>query len=654
MKNYKNEKSLFVALLGCTICLMFTLMYLGGFKSLTYFLGSEAIYDFPETDMIKNAKGWEYHEEENGYYIVKNNAVNKYRVDRYVRTWKYLYLTISNCSVSEVHAILEYYDKEKNILKEQPIVIYNGENEIELDETIEIYRIGIRIRDAKGIFFSMNSMEIRSEKAGFSWQKFYECMGMSLLICGCVIFMGYSVRKKYVNTENYALEKNTGLLYILQSLYVLQGNIVGKKAIQKCRKIDRKVTVEILLCVFFAWILFFEIMGWTKGESYRYFSLGCAVILFACGCLLWKKEWKNTGVMSSVLKSWYGLWIMMALSDVFKEDGEKFFSYVMTFSAGFFIFAYNQRFKADAVICLFLRALEIDYVLVVLFCVFFRPKIITVYYNGICRRPEDFAMYALLIFALFVWKIYGLIDNDASYLQWIGYGMGAASALYFVLRSGGVVAKIALILVAITYLYGCVYIWVKKRGGFRYRWKQILTAIVFSFLCVVVIHISVKYLPDILQTTVVFEDEQLVSVLPEDELQLYQQMFPITLENVTSKDTINVMGSWKNYARMMGLYGNATQIYRNSEPVQAYNGYLDLMYHYGIFAVIPFVLYQIYGFCISLKKCRRFFGKKNPYIFVLCVNIIFTVFCVFGNASVNFGNIAVWCYFLFNGVYFKE
>ena len=28
---------------------------------------------------------------------------------------------------------------------------------------------------------------------------------------------------------------------------------------------------------------------------------------------------------------------------------------------------------------------------------------------------------------------YGLIDNDASYLQWIGYGMGAASALYFYL-----------------------------------------------------------------------------------------------------------------------------------------------------------------------------------------------------------------------------
>ena len=55
MKNYKI-KSLFVALLGCTICLMFTLMYLGGFKSLTYFLGSEAIYDFPETDMIKMQK----------------------------------------------------------------------------------------------------------------------------------------------------------------------------------------------------------------------------------------------------------------------------------------------------------------------------------------------------------------------------------------------------------------------------------------------------------------------------------------------------------------------------------------------------------------------------------------------------------------------
>lgn len=68
----------------------------------------------------------------------------------------------------------------------------------------------------------------------------------------------------------------------------------------------------------------------------------------------------------------------------------------------------------------------------------------------------------------------------------------------------------------------------------------------------------------------------------------------------------------------MGLYGNATQIYRNSEPVQAYNGYLDLMYHYGIFAVIPFVLYQIYGFCISLKNVEDFLAKKSVYICTMC------------------------------------
>ncbi len=82
----------------------------------------------------------------------------------------------------------------------------------------------------------MDSMEIRSEKAGFSWQKFYECMGMSLLICGCVIFMGYSVRKKYVNTENYALEKNTGLLYIFAESLCAAGNIVGKRQFRSAEK----------------------------------------------------------------------------------------------------------------------------------------------------------------------------------------------------------------------------------------------------------------------------------------------------------------------------------------------------------------------------------------------------------------------------------
>ena len=69
-------------------------------------------------------------------------------------------------------------------------------------------------------------------------------------------------------------------------------------------------------------------------------------------------------------------------------------------------------------------------------------------------------------------------------------------------------------------------------------------------------------------------DEQLVSVPPEDELQLYQQMFPITLENVTSKDTNQCYGKLEKLCKNDGLYGNATQIYRNREPVQAYNGYL--------------------------------------------------------------------------------
>ena len=51
------------------------------------------------------------------------------------------------------------------------------------------------------------------------------------------------------------------------------------------------------------------------------------------------------------------------------------------------------------------------------------------------------------------------------------------------------------------------------------------------------------------------------------------------------------------------------------------------MYHYGIFAVIPFVLYQIYGFCISLKNVEDFLAKKIR-IYLYYVLILFLQYFV--------------------------
>ena len=71
--------------------------------------------------------------------------------------------------------------------------------------------------------------------------------------------------------KNYALEKNNWtLIYIAESLCAVGEYCWKKRQFRSAEKIDRKVTVEILLCVFLHGFCF-EIMGWTKGESYRYF-----------------------------------------------------------------------------------------------------------------------------------------------------------------------------------------------------------------------------------------------------------------------------------------------------------------------------------------------------------------------------------------------
>lgn len=654
MNREKKNRIVLILLTGLLTCLMASMLYLGGGLNLKCFLGAEKIYDFPKQDLTKDSKGWQYHEDTGGYSIVKANAVNKYRVDRKAGNWKCLSITIDQMTVPSLQASLEYYDKELELLAEQPISLSLGENIIFMDEDIKVSYLGIRIRDSKGIFFSIQSMQARSEVNGFTPERFAKAMAVSgsvfLLLFAAVMFW----QKKRGRGEKKEHTGNPAFLSVLQNLFCIPGNFLGAWVKAGETKKQREWLLGSSFFLLILWILICNVTGFGEEETYRYFALVCVVLLVLTALLMWEKPFTEINWRNPLALSWCGLWILVILSDIFVDAGNKFFGYIMLFAGGFFLFSWNQTENPRKVLQLMMRALEADFVLAVIFCMLFRQKKTSVYYNGIFQTSEEMAMYALLMFGIFFVEFADIFRKKGSLKAWLFFGSGIAVSLYLVLCSGGVTASIALAVTAAAVLV--IKIWHllrRQKGMAKFSGKQaarLLLTAAAAFLVTTAVHAAIQNLPGILGTEMQIEDEQLISRLSTEELALYQLLLPEELENAVSRDTLEIGLYQKSYARMIGLVGNIEQIYVYRKPVSAYNGYLAVMYRYGIYAVLPFLLYQIYAVGAAAENCRR--EDRKEHLWILVVDIVYIVCCIGGNAQIVWSSPLAWCFFLINGYSF--
>lgn len=652
MCKYKKINIFLGLLVGVISCLMVSMLYMGGNINFKCFFNSEKIYDFPEEDFVKNSKGWEYNEDKEGYLVTKSNAVHKYRVGEKTGKWKCLYVNIDKANVDSIYATLEYYDKNKILLSEQSIQLNVGENLILLEEEIPLYKIGIRLRDAEGTFFSIQSMQARSEISGYTTKRFLKVLVISILIFLVLFSVGGIVWKHIKHKPGGKLSKGIGFNKILQSAYVIVGNYVGN--IAKKRLTYKNTVMQMLFCCMFMLITMSDIIGVNGKETYRYFELVCTVFLVAEGAILWENNLKEIKWENPLVLSWIGLWCMVSISDFFVGKGNKFIGYVMLIGTGFFIFVWNQVKSKKAVIKLIMLALEIDFWVILLFCIFFRHKKITVYYNGVFATPEKMAMYSLLMFCIFLVEIMAIIEKKVSVNRWIIYGSGMSVSLYLVLRSGGIISGFTLIIVLIIAVIFRIWSYLLRKINIIELLKKqignILMMISIAFVVTISVYFLLERLPFNIEMDIAIENEQTISVLDEETLEKYQMIYPEELENVISKDKLKIHNYQKSYARMIGLYGNIDQIYDYRKPIDAYNGYLEIMYRYGIYSVIPFFIYQIYSIYACIIKYKR--GQCLSYLIILLIDIIYLFFCIFGNAMISLTNPVEICFFILNGINF--
>lgn len=650
--NRKNKKlNIFILLFaGFLLCYMVTMMYIGGSLNFREFLNAGRVYDFSQKELKTSSRSWQYSEADQGHWIQKQRALHKWGIDGTQSAWGYLYLQVEELSVPSAEMHIYYFNKNGDRVAEQGVWLTQGENAIALEHPdIGIYKIGLRLLGMKGEFISIKSMQLREKGNGLFLQRFIKIMAAAYT--GFLVALGLLLLLKKRIKWKFPWQKwRKGWLETLQFAYQIFWEGICKKIHDKTTGKQRTYLRRLLFCLLFLWMITADLMGWLKnGAVERYYLLSFSVIVILIGILMWEKRLSYVNWNHHLNLAWIWLWIGTLLADWFVISEIKYHGCVMLLVCGCFIFLWNNRKESENILCEMMQALEIDFVIATIFCMLFRTKKLTIRYNGFFNSSEYFAMYAVLMLAVFLAEIDKMIRRKESLKKYGAYVTGAAVSFYFLLRASnesGYVAAAGILLIFIVRQ-------ILERKEWLNQWHTIfrngMTAGLIGILCVCGVHFSTKYLPAFLGTEIEYQHETLISNVSGEEMKKFEALEP-GLAKARSYQDQEYGIKWKNYVRRLGLNGKRGRLMVNRRRTTAYNGYIQMAYQYGIFILLPYIMVQI---CMVIKGIS-FLKKGSSDMWLFMVTAIFICFCILGNVENDFGHPLWFCYYVGMGYWFID
>lgn len=663
MKNKKgNEIYKIIAgvITGLLLALAAAMIAVGDSGSVSDFLLAGEVYDFSQETLTKSNDEWIYNAEQQYFEIVVKNAIRRFNLDGKEKCWGYLYVNVDKLNVSELEAELRYYNKDKERIFKENIVLRPGENEIALQSLIPVAEIGFNIKDAKGVCISLESMQIREKQANYVPMRFWGVFVVVYVIFLMIWLVGRKMLDKHV-TEDGSAEREQGTLpgELLSYLYEHIGAFFA--AWRTKRVSDLELGQRLTFSLLFITCIAANVLGWQTDEVlYRYYLIGSAVLLLIAGGLCVPAENRKKKVIwkSPVAYAWLALWIGTVISDFFAGGQIHFGGYVMILAAGFFIYRWNQMARPEKVLSEMMEALEIVFGITLLICVLFRPKLLAVQYNGVFRNPEENAMFALLMVV-----VLGVALEQQMCMKHFGLKMSLcltelALAVYMVLRAENKVGYVILVILVVIFV--CRFVGERKQW-FGYLKKNVGILLLSIFLAAGfagAFHVGIKYVPEKIGLALTYEEEEKRSQESEQVLTELSWYDAKLVEDVVREEEIEKNIIQTNYLRKLNLYGNGKNIKVFREKVPAYSGYLYMAYRYGIFILVPFVMYQIIVLAIGIRgirtggKQKAVCNKGQRSLLISGIAIIYVGFCLCGNADASLNHPLMLCMYLMTGCLF--
>lgn len=649
MKREKRFCLFLFSLAGILLSVMVVFMRLGGAINLEEFMSAGRVYDFSYSDLTKNSSTWIYQLEEGGYRLSEDDAVNRYKLNGKADAWGFLYIDVENMSVPSMEGMLEYYNTGKEKIAEQAIYLTEGRNILELAPDVPMYKMAIRILNGKGEFLSISSMQIRTGPSWYTGKHFAElfavCFTGFLAVSGVLVYMK---KRFFVNIKLLDVYR---VIDLLQYIFQLFGNYFGKRTGGKLKLGQRKAMRKLLFGLLFSWMITGNVLNWINSvEMYRYHVFVCMVLLVLLALVTWEQPLQKVSWKTPYMVCWLLLWLGMIISDFFLIKKWGLTGEVMFFAGSFLIFSWQNMKHPNAMLRDLMDALELVFLAGTVYCMIFRMKRPAVDYNGLFRNSEEFSMYGVFMWCMFLVELDNLITEDTGLSNgrkrkkkcttglYIKYITGAVVSLYFVVRSNCLSGFVVSVITGALVLFRQWGNFTQIREHAGKLLKSMGIGVIMAVLAVSVIHVATKQLPQFLNLNITYKNERLLTGLSDEDYKDYFTQFPEEAEGVKRKQNIEYHTIWKNYIRRWNLFGHSEQprVFRKRSP--AYSGYIAISYGTGLFILVPYIGYQAALLCRSSKNLFCKIKLRYGEFLIFLTSVVYISFCFSGNVDVIWGH----------------
>ena len=597
---------------GILIAVMLSLMEAGQGWNIDDFLNQEQTQEFTGNELIYNDETISRLQDTDIYCVTADKAVLQIN-DLYLRNnWKYMALNMSGLNRETTYWSIVYSDKDGTVVSKQTVTLTDGDNMIEVSCRQPYQSIKLVIKEQVGLRFQINTIQFRMNDVVIVPQavriSFFFWLGLYIAVSGII----YLVCKSKIHI----------VIEVLQEGYCLIGNYVGKGV---ARKMRRKNVGAIRTGLFFLTLTVGEIAGvngWcSRVAEYKYVMFVMAASIFCLGlfCIERKLKVLNWNTITTVV--WLLLWVFVCISDIMQSKQYKFVGYIFLICVGFFFFAWNQMQNPQEIKWEMYRAFHINFVFVVLYCLLFRTKIKGGLYNGPFTTRAAFGIYAVTATGVFLVELYRkLVQNEKKKIWHINIIWEIVSltiAILFLYYSDTGSCKIAFVIQL--FIFGCnVY---KGRTKIHVRWtvlvQDLILAGYISAVCAIGVNLAVGYLPEKLGTEIIYKNETLEIKTDISALETLQAENPEYYDKITYAGYVNKRQIWKNYLQEINLFGHADTLVFGQEKMSAYNGWIEMIYRYGLFILLPYLLLLISIFMRAWRKKGELLYFIVPYMIIM-------------------------------------
>lgn len=639
-------------LTGLFVTLAGMAMIVSGSFNLDCFYDSGDVYEMEAN--VRNAvdSGLGYDFSQNCLVISTEDTIKTFDLLKTEKNWRYILLDLSKMNTDTLSCRADFYDNNNNCVAQQEYQLKSGKNVLEIQETAY----------SKVVFHFLNQYNVtfNIDKAQFR-ETFFVVSKKKILLEGTVIFgiyllvtglLAYFVRRKIARLDWYVL------VHALQKLYCKAGDSAGSRI---CRNMSTRTKARLRTLLFCIMILNMQIASvlnlYENNRTYRYEMLANVAILLLVALLCWEKKLQHINWKNKLVGAWLTLWIMAIVSDLIVSKHYAYTGYMMLFVVGFLFFLWGNMEHRERLIWDFIHAIKWNFLINAMFCFMFRPYTPGYRYNGGSYSPGVWGMYLLFAWCAFLAELDYTMGQAGIKKRGLIALVGAGVTACFLWQTQSISSMLPAL--AVTLIFSLRW-WICRK---KKKVRMLLLAVAIFAGIVGLSDYGVYQIPRIVDMEVHFNGDYeyqpvtnhpftiTVEAASIKNSRIYQKLTQsATIETLTSSRNLY----WNGYLRKMNLWGHVNKVILWGSSRKPHNGLLAIMYRYGIFAGIPYIVMILYNLVYSFRYLWKNRSGRGTNFFVLAVAIAGTMLLPVENLELPFYWLCWFAFYLMMGSYFEQ